>query len=317
MRIPWILIAMLLAAPSYPRAQSSIWEVIFIQSVSDSQKTFTTRTKPEQDQLPGRRASFSIEHASIVAEVIDVGEEFTKWRVTNSLSTVPFHAKDKVIYNPSVKAIWPDPSHSKKSPPGKLTAADCNVESIFQDQFKPLPIKKEQGIKIRLSLGKGIYETVSGVLSTTHTTRSQQQREFTYFYHLTPWIDGTLGIRLDQENNRILSTLIDSIRQYLVIGLRWNLDELYKFPHELSPYSGISLGAGITSSRVNLQRQEGKSYIFPHFYIGISKKFSAQWKTSLEGGLEFIFLEESVQDKFVQRATQLNSTIGLTFSRTF
>lgn len=319
----WFFGAILFLVFSLPLAQSSVWKVLVIESVDDSRTIFTTRTEPEDDPVPGRRGSFTTQYASIAAKTIDVGKEFTRWKVINPYATIPFNIKDKVIYSPSLKSLWPQSTRQKPSPPGELTKADCEIQSTFEKHFKPKDRKafkssrKKKGIRFRFSAGRGINEIVSNVSATTYSTRSQTQREFTYFQQLGSGVVGSLGIRLDQEESRISVGSIDSIRQYLVMDVRWNLDKIPSLPYKLSTFTGISLGAGLSSSRVNLQRHKGFSFIFPSFFLGLSRELSSQWRGNLEGGLEFIFIKEKIGDEFVQKSSQLNGSLGLSLSRSF
>ena len=279
------------------------WKLTIIKSVSNSGRSFTTLTDPQADQMVGREGTFTTDGVSIVARSIQVHSDYTQWRPKHPYASVPFRQGQLVTFNPSHEVVWlkvPMPPKGPKHLPPK------------GPQHRPL----KKGLQGYFHKGIGMSESISGVSSTIEGERLQIQGESNYFQEILPGISFHLGFRVDSETNQLQTFTILSSRQYLLLGGRFHLDQVF-LGTRLIPYAGVTLGIGRSVTEVSGHTQKGLSFLLPHVHIGGHFPLSPNWGLDIEWGLESIHSQEKLSSGEKQKTTQTNGKVGMGFRYLF
>ncbi|MCY4643771.1 MAG: hypothetical protein OXB88_04060 [Bacteriovoracales bacterium] len=281
------------------------WKLLIIRSVSDAGRVFTTRTLKELDRLPGQEGTFTVDNASIVAETVEIGDFYTRWRLKDPLAKAPFERGLTVTFHPSPKAVWP-------------------LQKSFGPTLALLGKKPDDGAKmkgwqLRFHSGLGLTESVSGVSGAVEGTRNLLQGEFSRFQEIFRGFRWNMGMRLDIESNEVRDLIARSNRGYLIFGLgfypgegRFRLNEL--FPGKtLSPHVGLSLGLGYSSGQWGPFSQSGLSLVLPHIWAGFDLPLNPPWNLGFEIGLESVISHEKLPGGQKQKISQTNGKVGFSF----
>jgi hypothetical protein len=85
---------------------ASAFELIMIQAVSNTKKTFITRHGKRDGVSIGNTATFTAEDVSINAKAINITSNFTQWEIVNENARLPFEKGAMVTYYPANEYIW-------------------------------------------------------------------------------------------------------------------------------------------------------------------------------------------------------------------
>jgi hypothetical protein len=98
-----ILLALVLLFTAVP---ALAFELIMIQAVSDTKRTFITRTGKRQGIIIGVTGTFTADDISVLAKAINVSGNFTQWQLINADAILPFEKGKIVTYYPATEYLW-------------------------------------------------------------------------------------------------------------------------------------------------------------------------------------------------------------------
>src|SRR5690606_8135948 len=82
------------------------FELIVIQAISSSKKTFITRNGIRQGVQVGVTGTFTAENVSVLARAINVTGQFTQWQIINPDAILPYEKGAIVTYYPATEYLW-------------------------------------------------------------------------------------------------------------------------------------------------------------------------------------------------------------------
>ncbi len=274
------------------------YELIRIQAVSDTKKTFVTRNGKRQGHIPGMTGTFTAQDVSILAKAVTVTGNFTQWQIINSEAIMPWEKGAIVTYYPATEYIWALSPESERSKYIKSTRFFEKRSWVFKG-----------------ALTRGLSESVSDVSATT-TTRGGYMGEIYYEKDFNSYLAWDLGVRYEREvvNYPGASFLT---KRSLLIG-----DIIYYF-YEMKDYlrgkfflaAGMGYGYSNTST-VGLE-QSGSVGILPTARIGVTLPFDDQFEFVSDAAFESLQTSEEQENGNRQTTTQTNFKFGFGLRKFF
>src|SRR5690606_38636873 len=90
----------------YPFLSLAKEELLIIQSVSDSRKTFVIRKGKAEGILVNQESLFTSEKFSLAARVVEVNRDYSLWRLSDPRATVPFQKGETVNYTNTIENLY-------------------------------------------------------------------------------------------------------------------------------------------------------------------------------------------------------------------
>jgi hypothetical protein len=82
------------------------YELVVIQAVSSTKRTFITRNGKRQGIIKGVTATFTSDNVSILARAVNVIGTHTQWEIINTEAHLPFEKGAIVTYSRSTEFLW-------------------------------------------------------------------------------------------------------------------------------------------------------------------------------------------------------------------
>jgi hypothetical protein len=278
----------------FPIVALSNYEMVVIQSVSSTGKTFVTRTGKKTGDAYGQKAAFTTENFSLVAQATTVTREFTVWEVVEEEAKAPFENGQVVTVNNDLNSLWFDvPRHP-------------------DIQARIIPPLESQSIKLNrnpnfIGIGGGLSytasESISGVIQT-ETTRNALSLELSSGTKLIGRVFLNIHGRAERERSQSESVSV-SITRYNLLG-----SVSYHFTPTLDGgehfYAGVGAGIGKCSSVISDEKTPGSTWILPSLYAGFEHRMNEHKAFYIEGLLEAI----SQTDQLLSGDTQISHFIN-------
>ena len=291
--IPLLFVLFFLATPFYP-CQAE--ELVIVQSVSTTKRTFAIRRGNAHGITLNLKALFSNDEVNIIAKCTDITRFFSVWEPVNQQMIVPFLKGEFVSYNRKTDNLGLEIVRFKYNPQVNLLRS------------KPSWILK-----------MGLTRTLSGAVSSTgadnEELRTGFQVEGAYkkrFYKAFSWM---AGIRYDHEVIRLTRPILDiPINRYLAMA-----EIIYQFP-ELSKedsyvYTGLAVGLGYSRSLINSNVVlQGLCTVLPMVHLGYLLSLN-NYALLFELGVESLSTKGSFENNVEQSTNLINGkfTIGIQF----
>ena len=296
MRIKYILIVLFSLY-----LQAMAFELIVIENVSISKKTFIIRKGKLDGILVDQDSIFTTSKFSIVARAIEVTRQFSVWKVPLKHTNVPFEKHQYVTMTNNEDAIWKT-----------VINVENQIEKIQKEQ-KEIQRLPEDTLQIRGGFSKGLSESSSNVQSGQTTNRTAFQFSITYLKNFFTRFELGVGIRYDQESARNKSpTIIIPTNRFIILG-----ELLYHFSNfKISKkhfYSGLVLGLGRSTTTIGSDQTVGDVTILPEAKIGIFIPFKQRYAFTIETSLEAISMVEKFNDKTAQTTNVMNAKLSAGF----
>ena len=270
------------------------YELIIIQAVSNTGKTFITRNGKRQGVQPGHTVTFTAENVSVIARAKTVTGNFTHWEMVNPALNMPFTKGEIVTLYPAKEYLWA-----------------LSPESVRQQYIKTqIPPKRESFI-FKGSFGRGISESVSDAPANA-ATRGSIGGEIYYEKDLGRHFAMDVGLRFDREAINYQSNSFITSRSMLVVDFLYYFRMLEEYvPGKF--YVGLGVGAGYSYTETEALKQSGTVAMLPGFKVGVTYPFNYDWEFIVEAGVESLQTSEQQESGEEQTTTQTNfrSSIGL------
>lgn len=283
--------------------------LIVIQTVDTSAKTFIIRKGMGEQIYKGQRSLFSSKSISFVAKVISVNREFSQWQMIDEKGVIPFSSGEIVTFSYSPEKIWTEI-------PRMISDREYNDILALEKKL----LLKKYGL-----LYQGRYQFSAGIAqglneSTTESSNNDGARtgktyKLKYTNSFNDYLRYELGVRVDSDILTLNSPdlEVDSQRYMGVVGLQARFNDFWAL--DAIPYITISAGYGRSQSQINDSVKVGNVTLIPSFTLGIDIPYSKSLSFIIEGNVESLTATETFADGVEQRTnlTQASVSLGLEF----
>ncbi len=277
--------------------QAFAYELLVVQAVSSSKKTFVTRNGKRQGVVENLTGTFTSENVALIAKAMTVTSQFTQWQLVNDNAKVPFEPGSMVTYHPAQEYIWA-----------------LNPEAARKKFLKELrPVVRRSWI-VKGAMTKGLNETVSSA-APQNTSRGGVAMDALYerLYNNFAW---DAGIRYENEVVNLSGGSLITQRMMAVTDLLYYFEGLDDF-YSARVFIGIGMGYGQSSTDADGIRQSGFALLLPAAKIGMALPFDKEWDFMIESAFETLKSTEELEDKTKQTTNQSNLRIAIGLRRFF
>lgn len=270
------------------------YELIIIQAVSNTGKTFITRNGKRQGVQPGHTATFTADNVSVLARAKTVTGNFTHWELVNPALNMPFTKGEIVTLYPAKEYLW-------------ALAPEKVREKYIKTQIPPT----RRSFVFKGSFGRGITESVSDA-PANDASRGMVGAEMYFEKDLGNYFAFDVGLRFDREAISYEASSFVTNRSMLMFDVLYYFRMLEQYiPGKF--YVALGIGAGYSSTEVDTLKQSGSVAMLPGLKIGISYPFNYDWEFLMDAGIESLQTNEKQESGDNQTTTQTNfrSSIGL------
>lgn len=277
---------------------ASAFELIMIQAVSNSKKTFITRHGKREGMTIGNTATFTAEDVSIIAKAINITSNFTQWEIVNSTAILPFAKGQTVTYYPTEEYVWA-----------------LSTEEARKKYIKSMIPTLKQSFTFRTGLSRGLSESVSDA-PVASSRRGGIQAEVYYERDLSYNIAFDVGLRYDSEVLTVPNASYTTKRAMVVADILYYFDQL-KDIIKGEIYVGLGAGWGYSSTETVGLSQTGNAMLLPTAKIGLSLPFNENYEFLLDTAFDTIQTKETQESGKVQSTNQTNAKIGIGLRKYF
>jgi hypothetical protein len=275
------------------------FELIMIQAISDTKKTFITRNGKRQGLQPGMTGTFTAEDVSMLARAIHVKGNFTQWQIINPDAIVPFEKGTTVTYYPATEYIWA-----------------LAPESERKKYIKTRIPRKKQSWVFKGSLSRGVSESVSDAPANT-PRRGGYMGELYYERDFYENLAFDVGVRYEQEVINYEGASLLTKRNLLIADLIYYFDGLRDYISGGKFYLAAGMGYGLSNTSTVGLSQSGPVSLLPTVKAGVSLPFNETWEFLLDSAFESLSTREEQESGRIQTTTQTNFKVGFGLRRFF
>jgi hypothetical protein len=275
------------------------YELLVIQTVSTSRKTFVTRQGKRLGFSQGMTGTFTADDVSIIAKAIMVTGQFTQWEIVNAEAIVPFEKGGIVTYHPATEYLW-------------ALSPEKERRKYIKSQLK-LPRKSWI---FKGGLAKGISESVSSAPANP-TQRISSLGEILYERDFYENFAFDLGLRYEKEIINYPGTSLTTLRNLAMVDLIYYFDFLQDWVYGARFFLSLGAGIGVSQTSTIISTQSGNVVLAPSTRAGVSLRINDSWDFILDGAFESMNTREEQSDGKIQTTTQTNFRMGAGLRRFF
>lgn len=274
------------------------FELIMIQAVSDTKRTFITRNGKRQGIIQGMTGTFTADDVSVLAKAINVTGNFAQWQLINPEAILPFEKGKIVTYYAATEYLW-------------ALAPESERRKYIKSE---LPTPKTSWV-FKGALTRGISESVSDAPASS-SRRGGFLGEIYFEKDIWGPMAFDLGVRYEREVINYSGASLVTKRN-LLIG-----DIIYYFTF-LSDYIkgrffiAGGLGYGLSSTEAVGLKQSGPVGLLPAVKMGLTLPFNETWEFVTDAAFESLQTKEEQEDGRKQTTTQTNFKFGFGLRRFF
>jgi hypothetical protein len=274
------------------------FELIVIQAVSDTKRTFVTRNGKRQGLIQGLTGTFTAEDVSVLAKVISVTGNFAQWELVNPNASLPFEKGTIVTYYPAQEYIW------------ALTP-----ESERRKYIKSEVPKTQSSLVFKGAFSRGLNESVSDAPADV-STRGSYMGEVYYEKDITPNLAFDIGVRHEREVVNYPAASFVTRRTMLITDIIYYFDNFKEYLRgRLFLAAGVGYGLSNTST-IGIS-QSGVVGLLPAAKIGLSMPFDDTWEFVTDAAFETLQTKEEQAGGRIQTTNQANFRFGFGLRRFF
>jgi len=287
-------------------------ELIIIQSVSNSGKSFIINHGRKDDLFIGQQRAFSTDKISIICQVTELGPYYSLWEVSDKKATVPFRKDQTVLIHTALRDITSQVIYEERKKKNNIDLLPASLKKDMGTRYVSRP-----NYIVRASISRALSDSSSGQSSQIHTTKQGYHIEALYTHKLfITQFDWALGLRFDKESEEIKEyDMVSPIqRQMIVAEISYHFEPFTRTLNNI--FLTLGVGLGKTKSSIDSMDKEGVAYSLPYFKLGFLNPISDSTYLVVDGTLESLSTKETFIDAVDQNTTSLNGkiTLGLRFS---
>ncbi|CBW26408.1 putative exported protein [Halobacteriovorax marinus SJ] len=248
-----IIILSLLIAPVFVQASDNL---VIIQSISNSKKTFVIRKGRDFGISKGQISLFSTTDISFTARATEVTRFYSLWTLLDKEATVPFNPEEVVTYTSSLERIWSEVALTKLR----------EVEQKQEESY----LRNIVGnyISLRASWGVSLSQSTSEVAAESLDSRTTLHFEATYSKRMNRHLEIGGGVRFDSDTAKGTNPdrSIPSTRNFLIADITYHFNQLRDSRSHI--YAGLGAGIGKSSTEVADSTKTGSATLLPYFRLG-------------------------------------------------
>jgi hypothetical protein len=274
------------------------FELVMVQAVSDSKKTFITRNGKRQGLMRGMTATFTAEDISVLAKAINVTGQFTQWELINQEAILPFEKGTIVTYYAATEYLW-------------ALAPESERKKYIKSEV-PHP---KRSLVFKGALTRGLSESVSDTPATT-SNRGGFLGEIYYERDIHGPLAFDLGIRHEREVINYPGASLITVRTLAIADIIY----YFNFMREYLPgkfFIAAGMGYGLSNTSTVGLTQSGPVGLLPVVKLGMALPFNDTWDFISDGALESLQTSEEQESGRKQTTTQTNFKFGFGLRRYF
>jgi len=270
------------------------FELVMINAVSSSKKTFITKHGRREGFTEGMTGTFTAESFSVIAKAILVTGKYTHWQLVNSNLQLPFEKGSIVTYYPNTENVW------------ALTSEEDRAKFMYNQLLTP-----RYSFGIRGALLRGLSSTYSDI-PAPQNNRGGFAADFFYEKFLSAQFSWDANFRLERELTSFSGENTITTRSMVIVNLYLYFDQLKSLIGG-KVYTGLGMGYGYSFTTDNLLSQAGTINLLPGFKLGLDLPFTHEWSFLIDAGLENLQIKEKQNSGNIQAINHLNlkGSIGL------
>jgi len=275
------------------------FELIVIQAISSSKKTFITRNGIRQGVQVGVTGTFTAENVSVLARAINVTGQFTQWQIINPDAILPYEKGAIVTYYPATEYLW-------------ALAPESERKKYIKSQVPRI----KRSMVFKGSLSRGISESVSDAPANT-PRRGGYMGEMYFERDFYGNFAFDIGLRYEQEVVNYDGASFVTKRSLVIGDILYYFDSLRDFISGGKFYLGAGLGYGLSNTSTVGLKQSGPVSLLPTVKAGVSLPFNDTWEFLFDSAFESLNTREEQESGRIQTTTQTNFKVGFGLRRFF
>ena len=274
------------------------FELIMIQSVSDTGRTFITRNGKRQGIIRGMTGTFTAEDISVLAKAVSVTGNFAQWELINPAAVLPFEKGKTVTYYAANEYLWALAPESERRKYIKSEIAHVRQSWVFKG-----------------ALTRGLSESVSDAPATT-SNRGGALAEIYYEKDIYGPLAFDIGLRYEREIINYPGASLITRRNLAIADIIYYFDFMREYVAGKFFIAG-GIGYGVSSTTTVGLVQSGNVGLLPVVKLGVSLPFDETWDFVTDGAFESLQTSETQEDGRKQTTTQTNFKFGFGLRRYF
>ena len=274
------------------------FELIMVQAVSDSKKTFITRNGKRQGMMRGMTGTFTAEDISVLAKAINVTGQFTQWELINQEAILPFEKGTIVTYYAATEYLW------------ALTPESERKKYIKSEVPHP-----KSSLVFKGALTRGLSESVSDTPATI-SNRGGFLGEVYYERDIYGPIAFDVGIRHEREVINYPGASLITVRSLAIADIIYYFDFMREYLRAKF-FIAAGMGYGLSNTSTVGLSQSGPVGLLPAVKLGVALPFNDTWEFISDGAFESLQTSEEQESGRKQTTTQTNFKFGFGLRRYF
>lgn len=277
---------------------AAAYELLVVQTISATKRTFVTRNGKRQGVVEGLTASFVADDVALHARARTVTSQFTQWEIVSENAEVPFKPGQVVTYHPAEEYLWA-----------------LNPEAARREMVQKVLHKPTGAILVKVASTRGLGESTSEAAPQS-SSRGGIAFDFLFERKFHPHFAWDAGLRYEREVVNLAGASLTTQRALLLGDLLFYTDPFEAF-HEARVFVAGGLGFGQSSSSVSGVTQSGSALLLPSAKLGTLLPFNRDWDFVAEVAFETLKTDEKQEAGGRQTTTQSNLRVGLGLRRQF
>jgi hypothetical protein len=274
------------------------FELIMIQSVSNTKKTFVTRNGKRQGIIRGMTGTFTAEDISVLAKAVNVTGNFAQWELINQGAILPFEKGKIVTYYAATEYLWALAPESERRKYIKSEVPRIKRSWVFKG-----------------ALTRGLSESVSDAPATT-SRRGGFLGEVYFERDIYGPLAFDLGFRYEREVINYPGASLITNRNLLIGDIIYYFD-FYREYLKAKFFIAAGMGYGLSNTSTVGLSQSGPVGLLPVVKLGFTLPFNETWEFISDGAFESLQTSEEQEDGRKQTTTQTNFKFGFGLRRYF
>jgi hypothetical protein len=275
------------------------FELIMVQAVSATKKTFITRNGKRQGVQIGMTGTFTAEDVSILAKAIHVTGGFTQWQIINADAILPFEKGAIVTYYPATEYLW-------------ALAPESERRKYIKTE---IPIQK-RSLLFKGAFTRGLSETVSDAPANT-SKRGGYAGEMYYERDFYENFAFDIGLRYEKEVINYTGASLETKRSMVIADIIYYFNGLRDYLSGGKIFIAGGLGYGLSNTSTVGLSQSGVVAMLPVVKLGLSLPFNDAYEFITDSAFESLSTREEQESGRIQTTTQTNFKFGFGLRKFF